>query len=67
MIVDDGKLYNPKIKKWIHFLKKIKIILSMWKLTLGYNNHNVFVEHDKKLLNLPLQTLMSWNGHAFFG
>jgi hypothetical protein len=37
----------------------------MWKLTLGYNSHNVFVEHDKKSLNLPLQTFMSWNGHAF--
>jgi hypothetical protein len=33
-IVDHGKLHNFKIK--IFFWEK-KIILSMWKLTLGYN------------------------------
>jgi hypothetical protein len=36
----------------------------MWKLTLGYDSRNAFVEHDKKSLNLPLQTLIPWNGNA---
>jgi len=36
--VDDGKMYifNFKIKKWIHFLKKIFFLLSTMNLTLGY-------------------------------
>jgi len=27
-----------KLKNEIHFLKKKKIVLSMWKLTLGHGN-----------------------------
>ncbi len=38
IIIDDGKIHNFKIKKRIHFLKK-KLFLSMWKLTLNYDNH----------------------------
>jgi hypothetical protein len=39
MIVDDGKIYNFKVKERIHFLKKKILFLSMWKLTLDYDNH----------------------------
>jgi len=36
VLVDDGKMYNFKILKQIHFLKFLFFVLSMWKLTLGY-------------------------------
>jgi hypothetical protein len=39
IIVDNGKIYNFKIEKRIHFLgKKNYLFLSMWKLNLGYCN-----------------------------
>jgi len=38
IIIDDGKIHNFKRKKRIHFLKK-NLFLSMWKLTLNYDNH----------------------------